>query len=103
MEEINQKVCARIKSARLSKNKSQSDLAKALHLTTTAYNRIENNKTQLTITMLFQIAHFLELTISDLLELRHLCQSKEINTAIDINQDQNILHLSINLKELKVV
>lgn len=101
MEEINQKVCARIKSARLSRNKSQSDLAKALHLTTTAYNRIENNKTQLTITMLFQIAHFLELAISDLLGLRHLHQSHNINTAINVHQDKDVLHLSINLKELK--
>ena len=57
MKDKNKLVANNIKAIRVAKQISQAEVAKALSLTPTAYNRIENNKTQI-INILTKIKTF---------------------------------------------
>jgi len=63
MEEILQK----IKNARNIKGLSYENMADELKMSTSAYRKIENNETKLTVERLFQISEILQTPVSKLL------------------------------------
>lgn len=101
MEDKNKTIAAKIKELRLTQNMAQNDIAKKLHITVTAYNRIENSKTQLTVNMLFAIAAALDVSVGDLLELTtgNIVNNKD--NVVMANFNHGHLHVSISPEELK--
>jgi transcriptional regulator with XRE-family HTH domain len=94
-------ISTRIKEIRTRKNIQQAEIAKAINLTTTAYNRIENGKTQLSVNNLFAIANALQIDVSELLNL-HINNRFENVESIVMGQFNNgTLHFTINTSELE--
>jgi transcriptional regulator with XRE-family HTH domain len=94
-------ISARIKEIRTKKNIQQAEIAQAISLTTTAYNRIENGKTQLSVNNLFAIANALQI---DVIELLNLSENKKIQNHENIVMSQfnnGTLHISISASELE--
>jgi transcriptional regulator with XRE-family HTH domain len=98
----NKKVIENIKKIRLEKNISQTHIAKHLQLSVSNYNRLENNKIQLTINNLYAIAEALEVKDEELLGI---ATTKNIhnNNNVVVSQffNDGVLHLSISTDELK--
>jgi transcriptional regulator with XRE-family HTH domain len=65
--DLNQKTAIRIKEAREQRNISQEHFAKAIALSPSAYSRLENGETQITINTLDKIAKELKLSLTDLI------------------------------------
>lgn len=100
IKDYNSDVVERIKHIRMMKNISQSNVAKALNITTTAYSRIENSKTQLTINNLYIISEFLEIPLQELLNIKVGYSAFNHNNVVMTNFNHVTLNLSIDLKEL---
>jgi transcriptional regulator with XRE-family HTH domain len=66
--DLNQKTAVRIKEARELKNILQEQFAKAIAMSPSAYSRLENGETQITINALEKIAKELKLNMADLLQ-----------------------------------
>jgi len=101
MEDQNKHIAERIKSIRLNKNMSQSTIANALNLTVTAYNRIENNKTQLTINNLYKIAEALDVSVERILELANVSHIYNTKGIVMTNLNQGTLNFSIDIDQLE--
>lgn len=97
MEDQNKTVAIRIKQWRKIREIPQIALAKKLNTTATAYNRIENGKTQITIYMLYAIASALDIAVIELLGLPTSSKS----AAVMITTDNERVLLSISIEELK--
>jgi transcriptional regulator with XRE-family HTH domain len=65
---LNQKTDVRIKEACELKNILQEQFAKAIAMSPSAYNRLENHETQITLNALEKIAKELNLNRTDLLQ-----------------------------------
>jgi transcriptional regulator with XRE-family HTH domain len=68
--DINSKTAVKIKETRENKNIKQADFAKSVGLGTSAYSRIENGETQITLKVLYKIAEVLELPVGVLLNIK---------------------------------
>ncbi len=99
--DYNQKVVEKIKKVRLRKNISQNFMAQALGLTVSAYNRVENNKTQLTVNNLNMIAQTLEAGIEELLQINPKNMVQNTNSVVMTNFYNGELHISISAEQLK--
>ena len=62
-------IAEKIKELRIAKNLTQSYVAKNVGLNDSAYSKIEQGITHITIERLYQIADCLKVSVSDLLEL----------------------------------
>jgi transcriptional regulator with XRE-family HTH domain len=62
------KIGLRIKKIRLERNYTQEYLATSLQITARAYQNIENNKSELTVRRLLEIAILLDVKPFDLLD-----------------------------------
>lgn len=92
--DYNQRVSSRIKELRIRKNISQSYIAQSLGLTVSAYNRIENNKTQLTIHNLYQIATALKVGIEELLQLKTINKTpNKSEVTIDFSNEELVFSI----------
>lgn len=60
-------IIEKIKEIRIAKRYSQEDLAEKLNINQSTYFKIENGKTELTITRIYEIAKILEVSVSELL------------------------------------
>ncbi|MFT4094203.1 MAG: helix-turn-helix transcriptional regulator [Niabella sp.] len=101
MEDRNKQVVAKIKEIRTSKNVPQQILADVLNITVTAYSRIENNKTQLTINNLFAIAEALEVSVAELLRLQYSKNVNNHNSLVIANFNDGTLHFSLDKAALE--
>lgn len=97
----NQKVIEKIKELRIKKNIAQNYIAQALGLTVSAYNRVENNKTQLTINNLYTIAQTLEVGVEELLQLNLKNMAQNYNNVVMTNFNNGELHISISMEQIK--
>ena len=86
----------KIKELRISKNISQSEIAKNILIERSTYNRIETGKTELTLRTLDKISKFLETDIQSLLDFNNTTindvsnntgnlAAHGINTTLNIN------------------
>lgn len=84
----------KIKELRISKNISQSEIAKNILIERSTYNRIETGKTELTLRTLDKISKFLETDIQSLLDFKSSTivsnfsgnlAAHGINTTLNIN------------------
>lgn len=101
MTDRNKEIVGKIKEIRMRKSISQSTIATALNITTTAYNRIENNKTQLTVNNLFIIQEALDVTLNELLPL-HLSNTLHNRDNIVMSQFNNgTLHITVSASDLE--
>lgn len=98
-QDINKKVVHKIKEIRLSKSLSQQALASDIGLDVTAYNRIENGKTQLTVMNLFAIADSLKVDVGDILQIKSNSFVNNNNLVMS-NLHNGNLNISIDPKEL---
>lgn len=101
MNDKNTQIADKIKEIRIHNNQSQSEIAKAINLTVTAYSRIENNKTQLTINNLFKIAEALDTPVAILLELSAASYVQNTNNVVMTNFNHGTLNLAIDIAQLK--
>lgn len=100
MNDRNKEIVAKIKELRMRKGIAQSVIAAELNITTTAYNRIENNKTQLTINNLFIIQEALDVALNELLPL-HLSNTLHNKDNIVMSQFNNgTLHISVSASDM---
>ncbi len=99
--DVNYNVVGKIKEIRMRKNISQQGVATSLGLTVTAYNRIENNKTQLTINNLFVIADFLETPVDTILNLADTNSANNYNSIVMANYNNGHLNISIDPQQLE--
>lgn len=92
----NDQVVSKIKQIRLEKNFLQKYLADGLGISQTAYGRIENGQTQLTINNLYQIAARLEVKASVLLGIEDLFtfNNNESMVMANVNQGHLVIHLN---------
>jgi transcriptional regulator with XRE-family HTH domain len=96
--DINSKTAVKIRETRENKNIKQADFAKSVGLGASAYSRIENGETQITLKVLYKIAEALETTVEILLGL-------ETKTTNNFNHNivgQNNGELSIALTEEQI-
>ena len=101
MNDLKSKAVSIIKELRQSKSISQEHIAKCLNLTTTAYNRIENNKTQVTLNSLAIIAKALNEELNTILGLP-LSNNATNNQNVIMSQYNNgTLQISITAKDFK--
>lgn len=100
MTNKNKLIVERIREIRLNKNISQSAIAKDLSITVTAYNRIENNKTKLTVNNLFRIAEALDVDIDILLQLAVPTYEHNNNNIVMTHYNHGILSLAIHIDQL---
>src|SRR5690606_26516847 len=101
MIDRNKEIVAKIKEIRMRKGISQSVIATALNITATAYNRIENNKTQLTVNNLFVIQEALDISLNELLPL-HLINTLHNKDNIVMSQFNNgTLHISVSASDME--
>jgi len=70
VEERLQKVVSRIVEIRKEKRLTLENMAEELQISVAAYDKIEKQKTALTVERLFQIQIALDVSISDLLDIR---------------------------------
>lgn len=61
-------VCDNIRLQRLIKNYTQEYMGERLSISQNAFSKIELGQTLITIKRIFQIAHILEINVSDLME-----------------------------------
>lgn len=101
MEDKNKIIAARVKELRRNKSVSQAELASKLNITVTAYNRIENDKTQITVHMLFSIAEALNVSVNRLLDLPIDNMGNHTTGTIMINAGNGRVYLSISTEELR--
>lgn len=99
----NSVIAERIKLIRMQKEISQSKIAKALNLTTTAYCRIENNQTQLTINNLFKISEVLNSSIQELMNIKSEFNAYNQGNVVMTNYNHGTLNLSIDLNEIEKI
>lgn len=64
---LNEKTALNIKEIRRGYNMSQTSMAKKLHISTSAYSRLENGEVQITLNILQHIAEILEVSIFELI------------------------------------
>lgn len=96
---INKRVVDKIKEIRMSKSLSQQAIATDLGLDVTAYNRIENGKTQLTIANLYAIADSLNVEVGDILQIKSNNFINN-NNLVMTNLNNGSLNISVDSKEL---
>ena len=101
MKDKNKLVANNIKAIRVAKQISQAEVAKALSLTPTAYNRIENNKTQITLNFLFIIAEVLNVEVGELLFLPIKSIAHNHNSIVMANFNNGTLHITVDTEDLK--
>jgi transcriptional regulator with XRE-family HTH domain len=97
--EKNKAVAAKIKEIRNVKNIRQQHVAKGLGISETAYNRIENGQTQLTINNLFIVAELLETSVSVLLDLKDDKIANNHNSVIMSQFNSGSVAIAITPKE----
>ena len=97
----NKEVALKIKELRVQKDLAQSAIAKELGLTVTAYNRIENNKTQLTINNLFTIAKCLDVGVEYLLQLSIGGNAHNTHNVVMSQFNNGTLHISVSAESFK--
>ncbi|TXH20286.1 MAG: XRE family transcriptional regulator [Chitinophagaceae bacterium] len=101
MEDKNKQVADKIKSIRIAKNIGQNELAQKLNMTTPTYNRIENNKTQITITILFEIAKALDIEVAAMLDIGANNIVHNNDNVVMTNFNHGNLHINVIPDELK--
>ncbi len=101
MEDKNKQIAAKIKALRTAKNIGQNVLAQRLNISVTAYNRVENNKTQITVTMLFDIARGLDVLVGDILELGAYSVAHNKDNVVMTNFNYGNLHVHMTPEDLK--
>jgi transcriptional regulator with XRE-family HTH domain len=74
----------RIKEKREDKRLSQNQLAESLSMSYQSYWKIENGKTELTISRLRQISAILGISLSELLGIEDTALTSELHTQIDL-------------------
>lgn len=67
LDQVLEKIAARIKEYRLNKNYKQEYLAAKLGCSQNSYSKMENRRTELSVRNLYQIAHILGTTVPDIL------------------------------------
>jgi transcriptional regulator with XRE-family HTH domain len=63
------KILSKIRSKRQALNYSQEYVASLLKISQGSYNKIENGTTELTVNMLFEISHILNIDNAELFQL----------------------------------
>ncbi len=96
-------ITEKIKQIRMKKGISQSKIAKALHITTAAYCRIENNQTQLTINNLYIICDELKTPIQEMLNIRNVFNAYNQGNVVMTDYNHGTLNLSIDLNEIEKI
>jgi transcriptional regulator with XRE-family HTH domain len=94
--DLNSLVSSRIRTIRLSKNISQKDVASAINLSETAYSRIENGITQLTIAVLVEICQKLNCKIEEVLDIEGKKIANNQNNLILSQFNEGTFHISVS-------
>jgi transcriptional regulator with XRE-family HTH domain len=94
--DLNSLVSSRIRTIRLSKNISQKDVASAINLSETAYSRIENGITQLTIAVLVEICQKLNCKIEEVLDIEGKKIANNQNNLILSQFNEGTFHVSVS-------
>lgn len=95
MEDYNKNIALFIKGLRQQKNISQHIVAKALNCSDSAYCRLENRETELTVNQLFAIAHVLKTDVIDILQLPKQRNERFINITISAKELQKLMIKSL--------
>lgn len=106
--EINREIGAKLRLVRQCKQLSQQNVSDDIGVSTTAYSKMENGKTEFSVTRLFQLANYFEIHLPDLLDSRvsvPRCQN-EVGKMVDYGQHaveltaaQNFLNEILNRKK----
>lgn len=101
MKDVNGLIANRIKKLRNEKRIPQSELAQKLNITISAYNRIENNRTQLSVNMLFAIAMVLKIPVLQLVAPTEKVVQQNTHL-VTTNFDDNGIHVHINIDHMRL-
>ncbi len=98
---INDKTAAKIKEIRESKNINQAKFAKMLDLSSSAYSRLENGETQITLHILEKIADKLNVPFFELLDFKSAKINNYKNNTIGQSGDNSTLNISLTPEEFQ--
>ncbi len=74
-----EQVLKNIKKARINKEFSYENMGFELNISHSAYEKIEKNKTKLSLERLFKISEILEVSLAKLLDIKHTNQLNQTN------------------------
>jgi transcriptional regulator with XRE-family HTH domain len=97
--DINTIIASRIKTIRLTKNKSQKDIANEIGLSETAYSRLENGITQLSITVLYAICEKLSCKIEEILDIEIKKVANNNNSVVLSQYNEGTFHVSVSTND----
>ena len=100
---MNTKMGMRIRTLRTSKGISQEEIADRLHISQSAYSRIENGESNNWINLIEKICNVLDVKPEELFASEGLVQNNSDNASAVQNHTQHDTHITINHLSDKVI
>lgn len=98
--DLNNKTAIKIKEIRESKNIIQSKFAKLVEMSDSAYSRLENGETQITLNHLEKIADKLNVPLFEILDFKST-QVNHFNNNAFVQSGENTLNITLTPQEFQ--
>jgi transcriptional regulator with XRE-family HTH domain len=100
---MNTRIGTRIRTFRTNKGLSQEEIADRLHISQSAYSRIENGESNNWINLIDKLCNVLEVKPEELFTSEGLVQNNSDNASAVQNHTQHDTHITINHLSDKVI